>query len=71
MITSRLTSRRRTTVPPSVRAALHLRIGDTLQYELQGDHVVLRNAGSLSSPTPFAAFNEWDSEADRKAYANL
>lgn len=71
MITSRLTSRCRTTVPPSVRAALHLQVGDTLQYELQGDHVVLRNASSHSPPTPFAAFSEWDSEADRKAYANL
>ena len=71
MITSRLTSRRRTTVPPSVRAALHLQVGDTLQYELQGDHVVLRKVSDPFDPAPFAAFNEWDGEADRKAYANL
>jgi len=71
MITSRLTSKAQTTIPQPVRAALSLQDGDELQYELQGDHVVLRKARRAPADDPFAAFDEWDGEADRKAYAGL
>lgn len=71
MITSRLTSKAQTTIPQPVRAALNLQDGDELQYELQGDQVVLRKAWRAPMDDPFATFDEWDGEADRKAYAGL
>jgi antitoxin PrlF len=69
MIASRLTSKGKTIIPQPVRAALNLRDGDELQYGLQGDHVVLTKAEP--PPEPFAVFDEWHSETDRKAYAKL
>ena len=44
MITSKLTSKARTTIPQPIRAALCLREGDELVYEIQGDRVVLSTA---------------------------
>ncbi len=69
MITSRLTSKGKTTIPQPVRAALNLRDGDKLQCGLQGDHVVLTKVER--PPEPFAVFDEWHSETDRQAYAKL
>jgi len=71
MIKSRLTSKAQTTIPQAVRAALNLQDGDELQYDLDGDRVILRKAWRAPADDPFAAFDEWDGEADRKAYAGL
>ncbi|QSF54136.1 AbrB/MazE/SpoVT family DNA-binding domain-containing protein [Brevundimonas fontaquae] len=71
MIKSRLTSKAQTTIPQAVRAALSLQDGDELQYDLDGDRVILRKVRRAPVEDPFAAFDEWDSDADRKAYAGL
>ena len=71
MITSKLTSKAQTTIPQPVRAALHLKDGDVLAYTIQGDKVVLTRVTNEGVEDPFATFSEWDSEADRQAYANL
>jgi len=72
MITSRLTSKAQTTIPQPVRAALHLREGDELAYEIEPNRVVLTEANrSKGSDDPFRSFTEWDGEADRKTYADL
>lgn len=71
MIVSKLTSKAQTTIPRPVRAALHLKPGDELVYELKGDRVLLAKAEYGPVDDPFAAFSEWDSDADRKAYARL
>jgi len=71
MVTSKLTSKAQTTVPQAVRAALGLKEGDELLYEIEGEHVVLKKARRTVADDPFAAFHEWDSEADRKAYAEF
>lgn len=73
MITSKLISKAQTTIPQPIRAALHLKEGDEIVYRIEADgRVVLTRAqpGSLTDD-PFATFVEWDSEADRQAYANL
>ncbi|MGQ0593824.1 MAG: AbrB/MazE/SpoVT family DNA-binding domain-containing protein [Gammaproteobacteria bacterium] len=72
MITSKLTSKAQTTIPQPVRAALHLREGDKLIYQLEGERVILTKAkrGGVVDD-PFRAFHEWNSEADQKAYADL
>lgn len=72
MITSKLTSKAQTTIPQSIRAALRLREGDELAYEIQGDRVVLTKAKKArDGDDPFRTFAEWNSPADRKAYGDL
>jgi antitoxin PrlF len=71
MITSKLTSKAQTTVPQPVRAALRLVEGDELAYEIDGPRVILTKASDRGVEDPFDAFSEWDSDADRKAYAGL
>lgn len=69
MIISRISSKAQTTIPRAVRAALGLREGDQLAYEIDGDRVVLSRAGAADDP--FATFAEWNSDADARAYAGL
>jgi antitoxin PrlF len=71
MITSKLTSKAQTTIRQPVRAALRLVEGDELAYEIDGAKVVLTKASDRGAEDDFNAFTEWDSDADRKAYARL
>jgi antitoxin PrlF len=71
MITSKLTSKAQTTIPQPVRAALHLKEGDEIAYEIRDNLVILTKASASPADNPFVTFDEWDSEADRKAYAKL
>ena len=70
MITSKLSSKAQTTVPQPVRTALNLREGDALAYRIDGDQVVLTKA-RVATDDPFRTFDEWNTEADRRAYADL
>ena len=69
MIISRISSKAQTTIPRAVRAALGLREGDRIAYEIDGDRVILTR--SETAEDPFAAFSEWAGEADAQAYAGL
>ncbi len=71
MVTSKLTSKAQTTIPQAVRAALGLSDGDELLYEIEGERVVLKKARRVPIDDPFATFDEWNSAADRDAYASL
>ena len=71
MITSKLTSKAQTTIPQSIRAALHLKAGDTIAYVIAGEKVILSRAPIQPVDDPFANFDEWSSEADKRAYADL
>ncbi len=71
MITSKLTAKAQTTIPRPVRAALRLKDGDELAYEIDGDRVILTKVVRSGVEDPFGAFSEWDGAADRKAYAKL
>jgi len=72
MITSRLTSKAQTTIPQPVRAALRLKEGDEILYEIDRDRVILTKARrGKEGDDPFRAFDEWSSEADEKAYGGL
>lgn len=71
MITSKLTSKAQTTIPQAVRNALHLREGDEIAYVIENGRVIISRAMAETTDDPFAAFGEWDSDADRKAYADL
>jgi len=71
MIKSKLTSKAQTTIPQPVRAALHLKAGDEIVYQIEGERVIVAKALTEPFDDPFATFSEWDSEADRRAYAKL
>lgn len=71
MITSRITSKAQTTVPQAVRNALGLKAGDEIAYEIRDGQVTLSKARGTVQDDPFATFEEWNSEADQRAYANL
>jgi len=72
VITSKLSSKAQTTIPQPIRAALRLREGDELVYEIRGDKVLLTKARQVSDvDDPFRTFSEWNSAADRKAYGDL
>ena len=72
MITSKISSKAQTTIPQPIRAALRLKEGDELAYEIHGDKVILTRAQPVSgSDDPFRTFSEWNSAADRKAYGDL
>lgn len=72
MITSKLTSKAQTTIPQPVRTALGLEVGDEVAYEIKDGRVILTKVkAGAAEEDPFALFDEWDSEADRKAYAGL
>ena len=71
MITSKLTSKGQTTIPAPVRTALRLKPGDQLVYSVEGDRVLLTRSDRGPVDDPFATFEEWSSEADRQAYADL
>lgn len=72
MITSKLTSKAQTTIPQAVRDALQLKEGDEIAYTVEDGRVVLTRARTEpAGDDPFVTFTEWDSEADRKAYASL
>jgi antitoxin PrlF len=72
MIASKLTSNAQTTIPHAVRIALGLQEGDEIAYEIVDRCAVITRA----SPHPpdadsFGDFQEWHSEADRRAYESL
>ena len=71
MITSKLTSKAQTTIPQPARVALRVREGDALAYTIEGDRVILTKASRAVRDDPFATFDEWASENDRRAYGSL
>jgi antitoxin PrlF len=71
MIKSKLTTKAQTTIPQPVRTALGVRDGDEIKYEIDGERVILTKAKAPPVDDPFRTFDEWDSEADRRAYAKL
>ena len=71
MISSKITSKAQTTVPRSVRAALKLGTGDTIIYSIEGDQVVMTKAVAPTADSPTAAYDEWNSDSDRRAYDKL
>ena len=71
MITSKLTSKAQTTIPQPVRAALRLRAGDEIAYEIEAGRVIVTRAGQDAGDDPFGTFDEWHSAADRAAYGKL
>ena len=71
MVTSKLTCKGKTTIPKRVRTALGLREGDRIAYRIEQGRVILTRAVPEQADDSFHVFHEWNSEADRRAYAGL
>ena len=72
VIVSKLTSKAQTTIPQPIRAALGLQPGDELSYEIVDGRVMLTKVQrGTTTDDPFRTFEEWRSEADTTAYADL
>lgn len=71
MIVSKITSKAQTTIPLAVRKALRLKEGDQVGYVIEADSVVMVRVDAVAEDDPFAAFGEWGSVADSKAYADF
>jgi antitoxin PrlF len=56
-------------IPREVCEQLKLKLGDTLRFRLTYKGILLDKATEAGDP--FAAFSEWMSEADDKAFADL
>jgi antitoxin PrlF len=68
---SKVSVKSQTVIPREVRERLGLKAGDTLRYRVTEDGVLLDKAQMTEGDDPFAAFSEWSSEADEKAYGSL
>ena len=68
---SRLTSKAQTVIPKAVREKLGLKPGDLLRYVVDKDRIMIEKVRSEAEDDPFAAFTEWSSEADERAYKSL
>jgi antitoxin PrlF len=67
---SKVSVKSQTVIPREVREKLKLKPGDTLRYRVT-DNGILLDKASETSDDPFAAFSEWTSKADEKAYGGL
>ena len=68
---SRITSKAQTVVPKAVREKLGLKPGGLSRYVFEGGRVVIERVRTEAEDDPFAAFQEWASEADERAYKSL
>lgn len=72
MIVSKLTSKAQTTIPQAIRLALQLGEGDEIVYVIkENNEVSMSKRRPGVTEDPFGTFDEWDGDADRRAYANL
>jgi antitoxin PrlF len=65
---SKISVKSETVIPREVCERLKLKPGDTLRYRFTNDGILLDKAAGEG---PFAAFSEWTSEADEKAFGGL
>ncbi len=70
MIVSRLTAKAQVTVPREVRKALGLQPGEQIAWRIEGGEVIVGRPDD-AFVNNFAAFDEWASEADCKAFDDL
>lgn len=71
---SKVTTKYQATIPQSIREALGIGAGDRVQFEIDGERVILRKLPDLDWEYLEAVsetLGEWASEADEEAYGDL
>jgi len=71
VLLSKLTSKSQTVIPREIRALLDLKPGDVVRYRRTEAGVMIDKLPPASDDDGLAAFNEWTSAADDRAYADL
>ena len=74
MLVSKVSSKGQVTIPKEVRDRLQARPGDLIEYEIQGNVVVLRRAEPFDGAFHAAlsdTLTEWSSPEDEKAFRDL
>lgn len=74
MITSRVTSKSRTTIPKEVRKALDAGPGDLLGYRIEDGRVILTKVRAVDAAylkAVEATLSEWNSPEDAAVYDGL
>ncbi|MFI5400565.1 MAG: AbrB/MazE/SpoVT family DNA-binding domain-containing protein [SAR324 cluster bacterium] len=72
--TSRLTKKYQATIPKPVRAALRLKAGDTVAFDIAGGLIRLRKARKPDLVWERAlegTLSEWSGKSDERAYRDL
>lgn len=67
---SKVSVKSQTVLPRAVRLKLGIKPGDTIRYRAT-DAGILIDKAPAETDDPFAAFTEWASDADEKAYGKL
>ncbi len=68
---SKKTSKGRTTIPAFIRKAAHMKAGDTLTFEIKGNHVIVRKINSPDDAYLKGVeeiLKEWSSPEDDEAW---
>ncbi len=71
---ARIGARGETTIPEQVRAAANLNVGDTLAFEVQADHLIVRKMPVVQDAYLHGlehTLNEWNSPQDEEAWRDL
>ncbi len=74
METAKVTSKGQTTIPAVIRKAVHLKTGDLLAFEVEGDHFIVRK---IHSPDDAylrgieSTLDEWSLPEDEEAWGAL
>ena len=71
VLLSKLTSKSQTVIPREIRAQLDLRPGDVVRYRQTDSGVIIDKLPPAADDEGLAAFNEWASPSDERAYADL
>ncbi len=71
VLLSKLTSKAQTVIPREIRARLDLKPGDVVRYRYTDAGVVIDKLPPQSEEDALAAFSEWASSADERAYGGL
>ena len=70
---ARVGTRGQTTIPKRVRAAANLNVGDTLAFEVQADHLIVRKIPAQDDYLRGLShtLDEWNSPEDEEAWRDL
>jgi len=74
MLVSKISQKGQVTIPKKIREALRAKPGDMIEYEVQGNIVVLRRAGPFDRAFHAAlsdTLTEWSSPEDEEAFRDL
>ena len=74
MLVSKVSRKGQVTIPKKVRESLHANAGDLIEYEVQGNVVMIRRAGPFDCAFHGAlsdTLTEWSSPEDEEAFRDL